>query len=271
MIIAASQIRAALGKVVVNPLSARACPEAPRGQVRSLGEGVSQSPALTPCTRARARHSTTLLPGTRAHRSARAQRSSPGTAPITGSAHPSRAQVHREPHACEDAGDGRQDGAAHGHPGVDDRRFKQQLPSAAVLFTRQAAPHHVTGASQQGRPSRWRVSSAPGGRSPRTTVTPGLRLRFRHLTTSDKGGRGGGGRGGGGRGGGGLRAPKHLQNRNRPRLTGLRRWFHRGITGVLWWPCRRSPREARSVRFWTCFGARRPPPSAAASSGRSTA
>ena len=190
---------------------------------------------------------------------------------LTGSAQPSRAQVHREPHACEDAGDGRQDGAAHGHPGVDDRRFKQQLPSAAVLFTRQAAPHHVTGASQQGRPSRWRVSSAPGGRSPRTTVTPGLRLRFRHLTTSDKGGRGGGGRGGGGRGGGGLRAPKHLQNRNRPRLTGLRRWFHRGITGVLWWPCRRSPREARSVRFWTCFGARRPPPSAAASSGRSTA
>ena len=108
-----------------------------------------------------------------------------GTAPITGSAQPSRAQVHREPHACEDAGDGRQDGAAHGHPGVDDRRFKQQLPSAAVLFTRQAAPHHVTGASQQGRPSRWRVSSAPGGRSPRTTVTPSLRLRFRHLTTSD--------------------------------------------------------------------------------------
>jgi len=39
----------------------------------------------------------------------------------------------------------------YGHPGVDDRRLNQLL-SAAMLFPRQAAPHHVIGASQQGRP-----------------------------------------------------------------------------------------------------------------------
>merc|ERR1712195_405138 len=36
-----------------------------------------------------------------------------------------------------------------------------------------------------GSTSKWRASSAAGGRPPWTTVTPSLRLRFRHLTTSD--------------------------------------------------------------------------------------
>ena len=54
--------------------------------------------------------------------------SSAGLAP-TVSAQPSHAQVDHELHACDDAGDGRQDGTAHGHPAVDDRRFKQLLRS----------------------------------------------------------------------------------------------------------------------------------------------
>merc|ERR1712166_92216 len=36
-----------------------------------------------------------------------------------------------------------------------------------------------------GSTSKWWASSAAGGRPPWTTVTPSLRLRFRHLTTSD--------------------------------------------------------------------------------------
>ena len=57
----------------------------------------------------------------------------------------------------------------HGRPGVDDRRF-DQLPSAAVLFPRQAAPHHVIGASQQGRPR------GGGRRVPRDDDRLALRL-----------------------------------------------------------------------------------------------
>jgi hypothetical protein len=68
-----------------------------------VGEGASQSLALTACTRARARHSITLLPGTRA--SFRHARSSTGSS-STGSAQPSHAQVHHDLRAGDDAGDG---------------------------------------------------------------------------------------------------------------------------------------------------------------------
>ena len=57
----------------------------------------------------------------------------------------------------------------HGHPGVDDRRLNQIL-SAAMLFPRQAAPHHVIGASQQGRPR------GGGRRVPRDDDRLALRL-----------------------------------------------------------------------------------------------
>ena len=68
-----------------------------------VGEGASQSRALPACTRAHARHSITLLPGTRA--SFRHARSSTGSS-STGSAQPSHAQVHHDLRACDDAGDG---------------------------------------------------------------------------------------------------------------------------------------------------------------------
>ena len=119
-----------------------------------VGEGASQSLALTACTRARARHSITLLPGTRASfRHARSR-------PVALARHPLAPPNRRMPRCTMTSVPATTLATADKEElrmvtqrstiGASSRSSPQ-----AVLFTRQVAPHHACdrfGASQQGRP-----------------------------------------------------------------------------------------------------------------------
>ena len=94
-------------------------------------------------------HSTTLLLGTRAAFGTRAAALAPAPAGLH--PRPDRCVPGQVPATTLATADIKVDLIEYGHPGVDDRRLNQLL-SAAMLFPRQAAPHHVIGASQQGRP-----------------------------------------------------------------------------------------------------------------------
>ena len=116
-----------------------------------VGEGASQSLALTACTRARARHSITLLPGTRASfRHARSR-------PVALARHPLAPPNRRMPRCTMTSVPATTLATADE---VELRKVTQRSTIGAssrsspqaVLFTRQAAPNHVIGASQQGQP-----------------------------------------------------------------------------------------------------------------------
>ena len=155
------------------------------GQVdpRSLARVRPRSLALTACTRARARHSTTLLPGTRAHRSARAQQHWLGT-------HWLRPRCARMPRCTMSSMPARTLATADK---MELRMVTQgsTIGASSSSFSPQpfSSPVKRLPPCDRGVPagstSKWRASSAAGGRPPWTTVTPSLRLRFRHLTTSD--------------------------------------------------------------------------------------
>ena len=143
-------------------------------------EGAFQSLALTACTRARARHSTTLLPGTRA---------SFGTRAAALAWHPLSPPNRRMPRCTMSSMPATTLATADK---MELRMVTQRSTIGAsssssaaspVLFTREVAPHHVIRASQQGRPR------GGGRRVPREDDRLELRfghlgpLRFRHLTT----------------------------------------------------------------------------------------
>ena len=68
-------------------------------------------------------------------------------------------QVHHGLHACDDAGDGRQD-----DPEVDDRRFKQVLSATTCSSRVKRHANVVDRGVAVGSTSRWRASRAAGGR-----------------------------------------------------------------------------------------------------------
>merc|ERR1719272_2685013 len=99
--------------------------------------------------RTAAHHSATLLLGTRAAFGTRAAALAPTPAGLR--PRPNGRVPGQVPATTLATADIKVGLIEYGHPGIDDRRLNQ-LFSAAMFFPRQAAPHHVIGASQQGRP-----------------------------------------------------------------------------------------------------------------------
>ena len=153
------------------------------GQVdpRSLARVRPRSLALTACTRTRTRHSTTLLPGTRA---------SFGTRAAALARHPLAPPNRRMPRCTMSSMPARTLATADK---MELRMVTQgsTIGASSSSFSPQpfSSPVKRLPPCDRGVPagstSKWRASSAAGGRPPWTTVTPSLRLRFRHLTTSD--------------------------------------------------------------------------------------